>query len=570
MPGSLTQVETKRSWRVTSLAVLALALALLAGPCWYLVRKGFLFSSARSPRLVRSAIAIAPGLYLLGGLSPSAAYVVETPDGLVLIDSGLDSAAARLKSQMTELRLDWGRVRAILLTHAHGDHSGGAEALRKATGAKVYAGASDASVLRAGQPREAFFSTYFMPGHQTHSTTVDVSLKGGETVTLGDARIQVIATPGHTPGSVCYLLERKNLRALFTGDVIMMLRGDERPRTELGKPLGTYSAYLAPRYRGDAPNSLASLHRLRAMPVPDLVLPGHPGADAAPESARLSQERWESLLDSGIHDMETLISRYEADGPDFLDEVPKQLLPGLYYLGDFKGAAVYGFFTASNFFIVDAPGGPGLVEFVSARLRQLGREPVGPTAVLLTSCDPDETAGLKELIERWHPLVVASKESIESIKELCPAGTVILPTSELPAKGWFEVTPIPLQGRGFAPLSYMIAWAGKTVLFSGRIPLKINQVSGEKLIFDLTKGKGDVRGYFASITHLSSLKPDLWLPAIPTDGQNANLYDSDWERTMDDHLLIIKLILKSSMRSSSLPPRRGQASLEKLPHSGIS
>ena len=111
------------------------------------------------------------------------------------------------------------------------------------------------------------------------------ALKGGETITLGDARIQAIATPGHTPGSVCYLLERGNLRAFFAGDVIMMLRGDEKPRTELGKPLGTYSAYLAPRYRGDAKESLASLRRLREMPVPDLVLPGHPGADVSPQSA---------------------------------------------------------------------------------------------------------------------------------------------------------------------------------------------------------------------------------------------------------------------------------------------
>ena len=38
------------------------------------------------------------------------------------------------------------------------------------------------------------------------------------------------------------------------------------------------------------------------------------------------------------------MSRYEADGADFLDGVPKQLLPDLYYLGDFRGAAVYGFF----------------------------------------------------------------------------------------------------------------------------------------------------------------------------------------------------------------------------------
>ena len=168
----------------------------------------------------------------------------------------------------------------------------------------------------------------------------------------------------------------------------MMLRGDDLPRSELGKPLGTYSAYLAPRYRGNAQDSLDSLRRLRGLPVPDLVLPGHPGADVTPQSPCLSQASWESLLDRGIHDMETLLCRYEADGAIFLDGIPKQLLPDLYYLGDFRGAAVYGFFASSRFFLIDAPGGPGLVEFVSSRLRQLGRKPVAPTAVLLTSCEP--------------------------------------------------------------------------------------------------------------------------------------------------------------------------------------
>ena len=71
-----------------------------------------------------------------------------------------------------------------------------------------------------------------------------------------------------------------------------MLRGDDQPRTELGKPLGTYSAYLSPRYRGNAKDYLDTLERLRQMPVPDLVLPGHPRADVSPQSPCLSQERW--------------------------------------------------------------------------------------------------------------------------------------------------------------------------------------------------------------------------------------------------------------------------------------
>ncbi len=544
MPSSLTRFVGGRPKRVV-LSLLALASMLVAGYQCFRYAKSAAFSGASVPQLGRSSVEIVPGIYLLGVLRPSAAYVIETPEGLVLVDSGLDADAGLLKSEMAKLGLDWKRVRAILLTHVHGDHSGGAEALRSATGAKVYAGAGDVPVLRAAQPSEAFYGTYFMPNHHPHPTTVDVALKGGETIAFGDTRIQALATPGHSPGSICYLLERTNLRTLFAGDVIMMLKGDENPRDELRKPLGTYSAYLSPRYRGDAKDSLASLRRLRSMPVPDLVLPGHPAADVTPQSPCLTQQRWESLLDQGVRDMETLVARYEADGADFLDGIPKQLLPELYYLGDFRGAALYGFFASSKFFVVDAPGGAGLVEFLNASLRRFGREPVAPTAVLLTACGAGETAGLKELVEKCHPLVVASPEGLEGLKESCPAGTIFLSADELPGKCWFPVKLVPLRGRGLATVGYQVEWGAKTVLFSGRIPVKINQKSGEALIADLSNSRDDLRDYFASLNRLLPLKPDLWLPLTPTDDQNANLYDTNWQREITENLVVIQLILSS-------------------------
>jgi glyoxylase-like metal-dependent hydrolase (beta-lactamase superfamily II) len=545
MPGSLTRFVGRRPKLAVSLSLLALASMLVTGYLFFRYGNRTAFSAARVPRLGRSSVEVVPGITILGVLKPSAAYVIETPEGLVLVDSGLDADAGLLKSEMAKLGLDWKRVRVILLTHIHGDHTGGAEALRSATGAKVYAGAGDAPLLKSRPSPEESYGTYFMPDHPPHPTTVDIALKGGETIAFGDVRIRALATPGHSPGSMCYLLERKDLRALFAGDVIMMLKGDENPRDELRKPLGTYSAYLSPRYRGNAKDSLASLRRLRSLPVPDLVLPGHPAADASPQSPCLTQKRWESLLDRGIRDMETLVARYETDGADFLDGIPKQLLPDVYYLGDFRGVAVYGFFASSKFFVVDAPGGAGLVAFLNASLRRLGREPVAPTAVLLTACGAGETAGLKELVEKCHPQVVASTEGLESLKDSCPAETIVLSADELPGKSWFPVKPVPLRGRGLAPVGYQVEWAGKTVLFSGRIPIKINQKSAEALIADLANSRDDLRDYFASLNRLLPLKPNLWLPSIPINDQNANLYDTDWQREITENLVVIRLILSN-------------------------
>jgi glyoxylase-like metal-dependent hydrolase (beta-lactamase superfamily II) len=495
-------------------------------------------TATNPPPLIPRWIQINPGLYLLGGSQPSAAYAVETSEGLVLIDSGLPSDAKLIQAQLDALGLDWKSVRAVLITHAHADHSGGAQQLRTMTGAKVYAGLGDAGVLRAGGPREALFSAFSLPEGDLHPTTIDVELKGGEVLAFGDVRFHALATPGHTPGSICYLMERGQLRALFGGDVISMLLGYETSHVQIEKPLGTYSTYLAPRYRGDARAYLASLRMLRAIPVPDLVLPGHPRSDPAPQDPRLSQERWEAMLDRGINEMVILQGRYEADGADFLDGTPRRLLPDLYYLGDFHGDAVYALFAGSKWFLVNAPGGPGLLPFVRDRLRQLGLEPAAPYAILLMSSGAAETAGLRDLVEACHPQVYVSPAGLKDLERTCPPGTAILSAEELPARGRFAVLPIPLRGRGAAPIAYRLRWAGKTVLLSGRIPIKANGETDAVLLADLSRSRDDTLDYLFSVYRLGEVKPDLWLPAVPVDGQNANLYDSDWQDVLDDNYRI--------------------------------
>ena len=161
MAGRSAFFARKRLWIIVSVTIAATAIILA-----YRRRTDAVGGIPRSGQirpLGKSAMTISPGIHLLGGLAPSAAYVVETSEGLILVDSGLDRDAKLVKSQMAELELDWRRVRVILLTHAHGDHAGGAESLWASTGVKIYAGSGGAAVLRAGQPREAFFSTFFMP-----------------------------------------------------------------------------------------------------------------------------------------------------------------------------------------------------------------------------------------------------------------------------------------------------------------------------------------------------------------------------------------------------------------------
>jgi glyoxylase-like metal-dependent hydrolase (beta-lactamase superfamily II) len=541
MQESLPRRSGLRRLLAVGLTLLLLGLALVVATR----RRGVESSGARVtaevPVLGPYAMTIVPGVHLLGGLAPAAAYVVETSEGLVLIDTGLDKSAGLLRDQMASLGLDWKRIRAILLTHVHGDHTGGAQYLRAATGAKVYAGREDAAVLRAGTPHVAFFSIYSMPPDVTaQPTTVDEELTDGQVITVGDTRFQVLATPGHTPGSICYLLERGEQRILFSGDVIMSLVGNPQSTTLRGGALGTYSAYLAPQYRGDAAAFLATLRRLRGLPAPELVLPGHPRRDPAPPSPSMTQERWQAILDRGIDEMVQLQARFAADGYNFLDGTPKQLLPDLYYLGDFKDVAVYGLFAGPRFFLVDAPGGPGLREFLNARLAQVGRMPTALAAVLLTSANKEETAGLPSLLAHDPCTVVAPRAAWEQFKTISPAATRFVPAEDVPGQGWFPVTPLVLHGRGLAPCAYLVHWSGKRVLFSGRIPIRITQETRQGLLQDFERGQLSVPEYRATLRQLSELKPDLWLPAFPVNGQNANLYESEWESVLSQNALLFR------------------------------
>jgi len=478
------------------------------------------------PLLNGSTITVTHGIHLLGELGPAAAYVVETSEGLVLIDSGLDSDARPLKAQMEKLGLDWKKTRAILLTHMHVDHCGGAEHLREATGATVYAGAADAPYLRAGGPRDALFSTFNMPRHAPHPTTVDAALEGPEILEFGNVRIRVLSTPGHTLGSTCYLIERAGLRVLFAGDVIQRL--DE-------PTLGTYSTYLAPRYRGDARSFLASLEMLRALPVPDVVLPGHPNASAVPRSPRMTQQHWANMLDSGIDEMRRLVDRYATDGENFLDGHPKRLLPDLYYLGDFHNVAVYVFFAASKLFVVNAPGGPGLSAFLATRLRELGRQPAEPTAILLTACSERETAGLEELVSASGAHVFAAPADIAAVRQLCPPETIVASAYELSRRGWFPVTAVALGGPQASPIAYLVDLCDKNVLFSGTIPAGIDPNSPDELLARLAKSRQNAQAYHAALVRLATVRPDLWLPAVPYHSRNANLYGNEWVEILEKY-----------------------------------
>ena len=101
----------------------------------------------------------------------------------------------------------------ILLTHCHFDHVFGVQSLQ-AQGAKVFCSVAEKPLVGT----QADMSHAF--GVPKAQYTVDETFADGETKTLCGIRVQALLTPGHTKGSVCYLLEHNGEKALITGDTL--------------------------------------------------------------------------------------------------------------------------------------------------------------------------------------------------------------------------------------------------------------------------------------------------------------------------------------------------------------
>ncbi|MHB9111450.1 MAG: MBL fold metallo-hydrolase [Thermoleophilia bacterium] len=104
-----------------------------------------------------------------------------------------------------------GRCEAIFVTHGHPDHLGGVAGLADATGAPVYA--SLGAKMALTEPAK-FMLFPGIPPFEAHG--VDHLLEGGETIAIDGIEVQVIATPGHSPGSLTFFVAD----SLFTGDLL--------------------------------------------------------------------------------------------------------------------------------------------------------------------------------------------------------------------------------------------------------------------------------------------------------------------------------------------------------------
>jgi metallo-beta-lactamase class B len=176
------------------------------------------------------------------GLHNVAAYLVTTSAGLVLLDATYPDTADWVIDNIRTLGFDPSNLRYVFVSHAHGDHSGGAARIQRATGARVGLSAEDWAVLErsaSGPPLKR-----------------DLVVKDGETINVGTTAFTFYVSPGHTPGSLTSVFpvtdEGRSYRAVSPGG--------------LGYNFGPE---WTARY-------IESIERLKTVAAFDVLLPNHP------------------------------------------------------------------------------------------------------------------------------------------------------------------------------------------------------------------------------------------------------------------------------------------------------
>jgi glyoxylase-like metal-dependent hydrolase (beta-lactamase superfamily II) len=218
-------------------------------------------------------------------------YLVADPTGVTIVDAGVPGYRPQLEPGLALLGRSLADVRAILLTHADGDHTGVATAVRSETGTPVHLHPADAESARQRGKKKMDESiagellrpgTYRLFGHFTANggarpPVLDDTIAVEEGVLDVPGSPHAIPTPGHTPGHVAYWFPKHG--ALFVGDLLCTwhpTRGRRGPQTM--------------PFNVSTPQSIESLGAIEGNQA-DLLLPGHgepwtDGVDEAVTAAR--------------------------------------------------------------------------------------------------------------------------------------------------------------------------------------------------------------------------------------------------------------------------------------------
>lgn len=238
------------------------------------------------------------------GNTSVASHIVDTGEGLLLIDTCYPQTAYLLIESIRAAGFDPKDVRWILHTHVHYDHIGATRALVEKYGCKTYLGRRDVEILK-NRHELIWHLEYSQPFHEEF--VPDVELNDGDELRFGGVCVKCVASPGHTPGNMTYLWNtRVNGRPCTTA-----ITGGFYPNTATSEYIRKY-AIPDPR-----PDFRYTLNRLSELRV-DVTLGSHPVFNNAFERAKgitadanpfVDPAEWQRELDNGRRVFDDLCKR---------------------------------------------------------------------------------------------------------------------------------------------------------------------------------------------------------------------------------------------------------------------
>jgi len=188
-------------------------------------------------------------VFLLLGLEGANVGIIRGDGEVALVDAGWTEETVEMVLSYLSLVADLDDLRYVLVTHSDRDHIGGLRRLRDEFGVKIVVNEGD-------------LQSVSNPSPPMRPVRPDVVFKEESELVVGDVVLDLIPTPGHTPGSTCIYYEERRL--LFSGDVVMPPFFHARYNREIRVPI----------VRGSFETYLESLNRLADLEV-DWLLPGH-------------------------------------------------------------------------------------------------------------------------------------------------------------------------------------------------------------------------------------------------------------------------------------------------------
>lgn len=210
-------------------------------------------------------------LYFVG-TCPASTHIIDTGDGLIMLDSGYQHSLYIVLHNMYKLGLDPANLKYILHTHGHIDHMGASPALVNLFGCKTFLGAPDKDYVNGVLP----LSWAKELGLELIPMEADVLLNDGDKITLGNTEITAVLTPGHTPGAMTYFFDVTDGKEAFRA----ALHGGMGVNTMNKDFIDMYN--LPYSYREEF---ISVQERLSEMPV-DIYLGNHAGHNGTPEKIK--------------------------------------------------------------------------------------------------------------------------------------------------------------------------------------------------------------------------------------------------------------------------------------------